>query len=50
MLVSVLILIIAVVLLISIDQVSGMHTTDGGRRKAAEDRILNTFLERRRPK
>jgi hypothetical protein len=50
MLVLVLILVIAVVLLISIDKVSGTHTTDARRRKTADDRILNRFLHRRRPK
>lgn len=46
----VLILVIAVVLLISIDKVSGTHTTDARRRKTADDRFLNRFLHRRRPK
>jgi hypothetical protein len=41
---------IAVVLLISMDLVSGQHTTDSRRRKAVDDRILNRFLHRRRPK
>ena len=51
MLVIVLILIIAVVLLISIDRVSGRHATDDGQdRNAADDRILNRFLHRRHPK
>ena len=41
MLVIVLIVIITVVLLIGMDRVSGQHTTDGRRRKAVDDRILN---------
>jgi hypothetical protein len=44
MLVLVLIVIITVVLLIGMDRVSGQHTTDGRRRKAVDDRILNRFL------
>jgi hypothetical protein len=47
MLVLVLIVIITVVLLIGMDRVSGQHTTDGRRRKAVDDRILNRFLHRR---
>jgi len=50
MLVILLILIIVIVLLISIDKVSSRYTTDGGRRKAVDDRILNRFLQRRRPR
>jgi hypothetical protein len=45
-----LIVILMVVLLISMDRVSGQHTTDDRRRKAVDDRILNRFLYRRRPK
>ena len=47
MLVIVLIVIITVVLLIGMDRVSGQHTTDGRRRKAVDDRILNRFLHGR---
>ena len=51
MLVIVLILIIAIVLLISISKVSGRHATDDRRgRNAADDRILNRLLQRRRPR
>jgi hypothetical protein len=49
MLVMVLIVIVAVVLLLSMDRVSGQHTTDGRRRKAVDDGILKRFLRRRRP-
>ena len=48
MLVIILILIIAVVLLISIDRVSGRHARQIGRSvKAADDQLLNRFLYRR---
>jgi hypothetical protein len=47
MLAIVLIVIITVVLLIAMDRVSGQHTTDGRRRKAVDDGILNRFLQRR---
>ncbi len=50
MLVMVLIVIIAVVLLLSMDRVSGQHSTDGRRRKAVDDGILARFLHRRLPK
>ena len=50
MLVIVLILIITVVLLISIDRSSGAHTTADSSRKVIDDRILNRFLHRCRPK
>jgi preprotein translocase subunit SecG len=50
MLVIVVIVIITVVLLISMDRVSGRQTFDGRSRKAADDRFLNRFLHRRRPK
>jgi hypothetical protein len=45
-----LIVIIAVVLLLSVDRVSGQHTTDDRRRKTVDDGILCRFLHRRRPK
>jgi hypothetical protein len=48
MLLILLIVILMVVLLISMDRVSGQHTTDGRRRKAVDDRILSGFLRRRR--
>jgi hypothetical protein len=47
MLAFVLVVIIAVVLLISMDRVSGQHTTEGRRRKVVDDRILSRFLHRR---
>jgi hypothetical protein len=50
MLIMVLIIIIAVVLLISVDRFSGQHTTDDCRRKTIDDGILSRFLHRRRPK
>jgi len=46
----VLIVVVTVVLLISIDRVSGLHTTDGRRRTTVDDGILSRFLHRRRPK
>ena len=42
------IVIITVVLLISMDQVSGRQTTNGKSLKEAEDRFLSRFLHRRR--
>ncbi len=47
MLAIVLIVITTVMLLIGMDRVSGQHTTDGRRRKAVDDGILNRFLYRR---
>jgi hypothetical protein len=43
MLVIVLLVIITLVLLISIDRVSGQHTTDDRRRKAVDDGIRKDF-------
>jgi hypothetical protein len=42
------IVIIAVVLLLFMDQVSGRQTTNGRSLKEADDRFLNTFLHHRR--
>jgi hypothetical protein len=53
MLVIAVIMIITVVLLISMDRVSGRQTTSGRSLKEADDRFLNRFLHRRsqrRPK
>jgi hypothetical protein len=41
------IVIITVVLLISMDRVSGRQTTNGRSLKEADDRFLNRFLHRR---
>jgi hypothetical protein len=46
MLVIVLVVVIAVVLLISMDRVSCVPRTDGQSRKTADDRILSRFLHR----